>query len=68
LRSTPTRRAGAISQFELEDSRRQFNRAQQGVIAAAADRARAWVALMRRIGSAADLETPPPPEIESKPQ
>ncbi|PTW47951.1 NodT family efflux transporter outer membrane factor (OMF) lipoprotein [Sphingomonas faeni] len=30
-------RAGAISQFELEDSRRQFNRAQQGVIAAAAD-------------------------------
>jgi outer membrane protein TolC len=59
-------RAGAISQFELEESRRQFNRAQQGAIAAAADRARAWVALMRRIGPAADLETPLKPEIESK--
>jgi len=61
-------RAGAISQFELEDSRRQFNRAQQGTIAAAADRARAWVALMRRIGSATDRETPPMLEIESKSQ
>jgi outer membrane protein, multidrug efflux system len=59
-------RAGAISQFELEESRRQFNRAQQGAIAAAADRARAWVALMRRIGPAADLETPLKPELESK--
>jgi len=61
-------RAGAISQFELEDSRRQFNRAQQGAIAAAADRARAWVALMRRIGPAADQPALPKPESESKPQ
>jgi NodT family efflux transporter outer membrane factor (OMF) lipoprotein len=59
-------RAGAISQFELEDSRRQFNRAQQGAIDAAADRARAWVALMRRIGPAIDPETLPTPAIESK--
>jgi NodT family efflux transporter outer membrane factor (OMF) lipoprotein len=59
-------RAGAISQFELEDSRRQSNRAQQGAIAAASDRARAWIALMRRIGFATDLETPLTPEIESK--
>jgi multidrug efflux system outer membrane protein len=58
-------RAGAISQFELEDSRRQFNRAQQGAIAAAADQARAWVALMRRIGPVTDLEIPPTLEIES---
>lgn len=61
-------RAGAISQFELEDSRRQFTRAQQGAIAAAADRARAWVALMRRIGPATDLETLPALEIERKSQ
>ena len=61
-------RAGAISQFELEDSRRQFNRAQQGVIAAAADRARAWVALMRRTGPAADQEALPTLESENKPQ
>jgi len=59
-------RAGAISQFELEDSRRQFNRAQQGAIAAAADRGRAWVALMRRIGPAADQETLPTTATESK--
>lgn len=47
-------RAGAISQFELEDSRRQFNRAQEAVIGAKSDRARAWVALMRRTMAAAD--------------
>lgn len=46
-------RAGAISQFELEESRRQLNRAEQGTIDAAADRARAWVALMRRTGPVA---------------
>jgi len=61
-------RAGAISQFELEDSRRQFNRAQQGTILAAADRARAWVALMRRIGPAADGEALPKLESESERQ
>ncbi|WP_068879332.1 MULTISPECIES: efflux transporter outer membrane subunit [unclassified Phenylobacterium] len=45
-------RAGAIAQVELEESRRQFNRAQESVIAATADRARAWVALVRRSGGA----------------
>lgn len=44
------RRAGAIAQFELEESRRQFNQAQQSAVTAAADRARAWVALVRRTG------------------
>jgi outer membrane protein, multidrug efflux system len=69
LRANAARwRAGAISQFELEDSRLQVNRAQQGVIAAAADRARAWVALMRRIGPASDQETRPALESGSKPQ
>ncbi len=43
-------RAGAIAQFELEESRRQFNQAQQSAVTAAADRARAWVALVRRTG------------------
>lgn len=47
-------RAGAISQFELEESRRQFNRAQEAAIGAKADRARAWVALMRRTIATAD--------------
>lgn len=51
-------RSGAISQFELEESRRQLNRAQQGAIAAAADRARAWVALMRRTGPVTAPENP----------
>lgn len=58
-------RAGAISQFEFEDSRRTFNRAQQGVIDASADRARAWVALMRRTGPTADSGPMTVPEIES---
>jgi len=44
-------RAGSIAQVELEESRRQFNRAEESAIAAAADRARAWVALVRRTGS-----------------
>lgn len=43
-------RAGAIAQVELEESRRQFNRAQESAVLAAADRARAWVALVRRTG------------------
>src|SRR3546814_17487117 len=45
LRANEARwRAGAISMFELEDSRRQFNGAQESAIAAARDRAQAWVA------------------------
>jgi len=52
-------RAGSIAQVELEESRRQFNRAQESAITAAADRARAWVALVRRTGSPGRM-----PEIE----
>jgi len=44
-------RAGSIAQLELEEARRQSNRAQESVVAAAADRARAWVALVRRTGT-----------------
>jgi outer membrane protein, multidrug efflux system len=60
-------RAGAISQFELEDTRRQFNQAQQGVITASADHARAWVALMRRTGPVADQGNAMNPGSESRP-
>lgn len=53
LRANEARyRAGAISLFELEDARRQFNSAQESSIAAARDRARAWVALVRASGNA----------------
>jgi len=43
-------RAGAIAQYELEEARRRFRSAQEGVVVAMADRARAWVALVRRTG------------------
>lgn len=45
------RRAGSIGAFELEDSRRQLNRAQESAIVAARDRAQAWVDLVRRSNS-----------------
>lgn len=45
-------RAGAIGQLELEEARRQFNNAQESAVTAAADRVRAWVAMMRRTGPA----------------
>jgi NodT family efflux transporter outer membrane factor (OMF) lipoprotein len=45
------RRAGSIGGFELEESRRQLNRAQESAILAARDRAQAWVALVRRSNS-----------------
>lgn len=48
-------RAGAISLFELEESRRQFNRAQESAIDAASDHATAWVELVRASGNAFDL-------------
>lgn len=51
-------RAGAIARFELEESRRQYFRAQESMISAATDHARAWVALVRRAGPA--WETTPP--------
>jgi outer membrane protein TolC len=53
LRANEARyRAGAISAFELEDARRQFNSAQESAIAAARDRAQAWVDLVRASGNA----------------
>lgn len=44
--------AGAVSLFELEDARRQFASAQDNAIAAARDRALAWVSLVRAAGQA----------------
>src|SRR3546814_15085004 len=71
LRANEARwRAGAISMFEREDSRRQLNGAQESAIAAARDRAQACVALVRPAGgqvslqasdvSGADTLAPPP--------
>jgi outer membrane protein, multidrug efflux system len=45
------RRAGSIGGFELEDSRRQLNRAQEAAVVAARDRAQAWVELVLRSNS-----------------
>lgn len=45
-------RAGAISLFELEDSRRQFASAQDTEISARRDQAQAWVALVEATGGA----------------
>ncbi|API59812.1 hypothetical protein BSL82_11205 [Tardibacter chloracetimidivorans] len=57
LRANEARwRAGAISMFELEDSRRQFNGAQESAIAAARDGAQAWVALVRAAGGRVSLQ------------
>ena len=50
------RRVGSIGAFELEDSRRQLNRAQESAIIAARDRAQSWVELIRRSGSIADTD------------
>lgn len=44
-------RAGSIAQLELEEARRQSNRAQESAVVAVADRARAWIALVRRTGT-----------------
>lgn len=52
-------RAGSIALFELEDSRRQLNRAQDDAITAATDRARAWVELVRRTGPAWNASSTP---------
>jgi outer membrane protein TolC len=51
-------RAGAISVFELEDARRQFNTAQESAIAAARDRAQSWVDLIRASGDPAHEAVP----------
>lgn len=52
-------RAGAIARYELEESRRQFNRAQESRVLASSDLARAWVALVRRTGPAWPAEDAP---------
>jgi NodT family efflux transporter outer membrane factor (OMF) lipoprotein len=53
LRANEARwQAGAISRFELEDTRRLYNNAQESAIAAARDRAQAWVDLIRATGNA----------------
>ena len=49
------RRAGSIGAYELEDSRRQLNRARESAIVAARDRAQAWVELVRRSSSAVEV-------------
>lgn len=52
LRANEARwRAGAIAAFQLENSRRDFNAAQEGAVEATRDRARAWVRLIRTTGS-----------------
>lgn len=51
-------RVGAISVFELEDARRLFNDAQESAIAAARDRAQAWVSLERASGGTLHSQTP----------
>jgi multidrug efflux system outer membrane protein len=50
-------KAGAISLFELEDARRQFNTAQESAIAAARDRAQAWINLYS--AAAGHISAPP---------
>ena len=47
--------AGAISLFELEDSRRQFASAQDAEISARRDQAQAWVALVKATGGSITL-------------
>ncbi|WP_218831349.1 efflux transporter outer membrane subunit [Bordetella genomosp. 1] len=46
-------RAGAVSLFELEGSRRRLNAARESAITAASDRARSWISLVRAAGNPA---------------
>ncbi|PAU60590.1 OprM [Pseudomonas sp. PIC25] len=48
-------RAGSISLFELEDSRRQFASAQDAEISARRDQAQAWITLVEATGGAITL-------------
>jgi outer membrane protein TolC len=52
-------RAGAISAFDLETSRRALNTARQNAIVALRDRARAWIALVRSTGGATETLADP---------
>lgn len=68
LRANEARwRAGAISRFELEDTRRLFNNAQESAIAAARDRAEAWVDLVRASGNYTDQRNASEAIISLKP-
>jgi NodT family efflux transporter outer membrane factor (OMF) lipoprotein len=58
LRANDARlRAGSIAQLELEEARRQFNGAQESAIVTIADKARAWVSLIRRTGPSGDTSS-----------
>lgn len=50
-------RAGAISAFDLETSRRALNTARDNAVAARRDRARAWIALVRSTGGSTGSQT-----------
>lgn len=52
-------RAGTVSQFEVEDARRQLAVAQDSAIAASRDAAQAWVALARAAGPQFPLQDLP---------
>ncbi|MFH7343650.1 efflux transporter outer membrane subunit [Pseudomonas syringae pv. tagetis] len=50
-------KVGAVSLFELEDSRRQFASAQDAEISARRDQAQAWISLIKATGGAIALIT-----------
>ena len=58
-------RVGAISQLDLEDTRRQFATAQDDVIAARRDQAEAWVALVKATGGAVTVASRDPQQEHS---
>lgn len=53
------RQAGAISEFEIEDARRQLAAALDSLIAAFRDAGQAWIALVRSAGPAVLLQETP---------
>lgn len=58
-------RAGAISLFELEDSRRRYAQAQDSAIRAASDSSQAWIALIQASGNAAITSESNPNELNA---
>lgn len=58
--STAQWKAGAISLFELEDSRRQYASAQDAEISARRDQAQAWIALVKASAGAVTLTSESP--------
>jgi outer membrane protein, multidrug efflux system len=62
-------RAGRMSLFELEDTHRSFNTAQNAYILARRDRAQAWVALVKSTGNALAFEAgaaSSPPSVSAR--